>query len=45
MYNINSVMRSDVLFVGWNLTAFIVAVLGAVVLLAVLNVLFGRRGT
>ena len=33
------------LFVSWNLTAFIVAVLGAVVLLAVLNLLFGRRNT
>ena len=31
--------------VGWNWTAFIVAVLGAVLLLAVLNVLFGHRGT
>jgi uncharacterized membrane protein YeaQ/YmgE (transglycosylase-associated protein family) len=31
------------LFVSWNLTAFIVAVLGAVVLLAVLNLILRRR--
>ena len=31
------------LFVSWNWTAFIVAVLGAVVLLAVLNLILGRR--
>ena len=31
------------LVVGWNWTAFIVAVLGAVVLLALLNLVFGRR--
>jgi uncharacterized membrane protein YeaQ/YmgE (transglycosylase-associated protein family) len=31
------------LVVGWNWTAFIVAVLGAVVLLALINLVFGRR--
>ena len=41
---IYSLITGHTLFVGWNLTAFIVAVLGAVLLLAVLNVLFGRRG-
>ena len=40
-----SSITGHVLVIGWNLTAFIVAVLGAVVLLAVLNLLFGRRGT
>ena len=40
-----SLITGHKLFVSWNLTAFIVAVLGAVVLLAVLNLLFGRRNT
>jgi len=31
------------LTVGWNLTAFIVSVIGAVVLLALINLVFGRR--
>lgn len=38
-----SLITGHPLVVGWNLTAFIVAVLGAVVLLALLNLLFGRR--
>jgi uncharacterized membrane protein YeaQ/YmgE (transglycosylase-associated protein family) len=29
--------------IGWNWTAFIVAVIGAVILLAVVNLVFGRR--
>jgi uncharacterized membrane protein YeaQ/YmgE (transglycosylase-associated protein family) len=41
---IYSLFTGHSLFVSWNLTAFIVAVLGAVVLLAVLNLIFGRRG-
>ncbi len=40
---IYSLITGHPLIVGWNLTAFIVAVLGAVILLAVLNLLFGRR--
>ena len=40
---IYSLITGHKLFVSWNLTAFIVAVLGAVVLLAVLNLIFGRR--
>ncbi len=40
---IYSLITGHTLFVSWNLTAFIVAVLGAVVLLVVLNLLFGRR--
>lgn len=38
-----SLITGHVLIVGWNWTAFIVAVLGAVVLLMLLNLLFGRR--
>jgi uncharacterized membrane protein YeaQ/YmgE (transglycosylase-associated protein family) len=38
-----SLITGHKLFVSWNLTAFIVAVLGAVVLLAVLNLILGRR--
>lgn len=38
-----SLLTGHPLVVGWNLTAFIVAVLGAVVLLALLNLVFGRR--
>ena len=38
-----SLLTGHPLVVGWNWTAFIVAVLGAVVLLALLNLLFGRR--
>ena len=38
-----SLITGHKLFVSWNLTAFIVAVLGAVVLLAVFNQIFGRR--
>jgi uncharacterized membrane protein YeaQ/YmgE (transglycosylase-associated protein family) len=40
---IYSLITGHPLIVSWNLTAFIVAVLGAVILLAVLNLLFGRR--
>ena len=40
---IYSLITGHTLFVSWNLTAFIVAVLGAVLLLAVLNLFFGRR--
>lgn len=40
---IYSLITGHTLVIGWNLTAFIVAVLGAVVLLAVLNLFFGRR--
>jgi uncharacterized membrane protein YeaQ/YmgE (transglycosylase-associated protein family) len=40
---IYSLITGHRLFVSWNLTAFIVAVLGAVVLLAVFNLIFGRR--
>jgi uncharacterized membrane protein YeaQ/YmgE (transglycosylase-associated protein family) len=32
------------LVVGWNWTAFIVAVIGAVVLLGIINLVFGRGG-
>jgi len=38
-----SLITGHKLIVGWNWTAFIVAVLGAVVLLAVLNLILGRR--
>ena len=38
-----SLITGHTLVVGWNWTAFIVAVLGAILLLAVLNLLFGRR--
>ena len=38
-----SLITGHTLFVSWNLTAFIVAVLGAVVLLAVLNLILRRR--
>jgi uncharacterized membrane protein YeaQ/YmgE (transglycosylase-associated protein family) len=38
-----SLITGHALIVGWNWTAFIVAVLGAVALLAVLNLFFGRR--
>jgi uncharacterized membrane protein YeaQ/YmgE (transglycosylase-associated protein family) len=40
---IYSLITGHPLIVGWNWTAFIVAVLGAVLLLALLNLLFGRR--
>jgi uncharacterized membrane protein YeaQ/YmgE (transglycosylase-associated protein family) len=40
---IYSLITGHPLIVGWNWTAFIVAVLGAVILLALLNLLFGRR--
>jgi uncharacterized membrane protein YeaQ/YmgE (transglycosylase-associated protein family) len=40
---IYSLITGHRLFVSWNLTAFIVAVLGAVVLLAVFSLIFGRR--
>jgi uncharacterized membrane protein YeaQ/YmgE (transglycosylase-associated protein family) len=40
---IYSLITGHALVVGWNLTAFIVAVLGAIILLAVLNLFFGRR--
>jgi uncharacterized membrane protein YeaQ/YmgE (transglycosylase-associated protein family) len=38
-----SLITGHVLVIGWNWTAFIVAVLGATALLAVLNMIFGRR--
>lgn len=38
-----SLFTGHPLVVGWNLTAFIVAVIGAVVLLGLLNLIFGRR--
>ena len=38
-----SLITHHPLVVGWNWTAFIVAVLGAIALLAVLNLFFGRR--
>jgi uncharacterized membrane protein YeaQ/YmgE (transglycosylase-associated protein family) len=40
---IYSLITGHKLVVSWNLTAFIVAVLGAVVLLAVLSLFFRRR--
>src|SRR5215831_10996437 len=40
---IYSLITGHPLIVGWNWTAFIVSVLGAVILLALLNLLFGRR--
>jgi uncharacterized membrane protein YeaQ/YmgE (transglycosylase-associated protein family) len=40
---IYSLITGHALTIGWNWTAFIVAVLGAVLLLGVLNLLFGRR--
>jgi uncharacterized membrane protein YeaQ/YmgE (transglycosylase-associated protein family) len=40
-----SAFYSRFLPVGWNWTAFLVAVLGAIALLAVLNLLFGSRRT
>ncbi|HEX9131474.1 MAG TPA: GlsB/YeaQ/YmgE family stress response membrane protein [Ktedonobacteraceae bacterium] len=40
---IYSLITGHPLTVGWNWTAFIVAVLGAVVLLAVLSLFFRRR--
>jgi uncharacterized membrane protein YeaQ/YmgE (transglycosylase-associated protein family) len=40
---IYSLITGHPLIVGWNWTAFIVAVIGAVILLAVLNLFFGRR--
>lgn len=38
-----SLITGKTLLIGWNWTAFIVAVLGAIILLAILNLLFGRR--
>ena len=38
-----SLITGRSLVVGWNWTAFIVAILGAVVLLALINLVFGRR--
>jgi uncharacterized membrane protein YeaQ/YmgE (transglycosylase-associated protein family) len=40
---IYSLITGHALLIGWNWTAFIVAVLGATLLLAVLNMLFGHR--
>ena len=40
---IYSLITGHALVIGWNWTAFIVAVLGAIVFLAVLNLLFGSR--
>lgn len=40
---IYSAITGHPILISWNWTAFIVAVLGAVVLLALLNLLFGRR--
>jgi uncharacterized membrane protein YeaQ/YmgE (transglycosylase-associated protein family) len=39
-----SLITGHPLMVGWNWTAFLVAVLGAIALLMVLNLLFGRGG-
>ena len=39
---IYSLITGHTLVVGWNWTAFIVAVLGAIVFLAILNLFFGR---
>ena len=38
-----TLITGHTLMVGWNLTAFIVSVIGAVVLLALINLVFGRR--
>ena len=38
-----TLITGHTLTVGWNLTAFIVSVIGAVVLLALINLVFGRR--
>ena len=38
---IYSLVTGHALYVGWNWTAFIVAVLGAIILLAVINLLTG----
>jgi len=38
-----SLITGRAILIGWNWTAFIVAVLGAIILLAILNLLFGRR--
>jgi uncharacterized membrane protein YeaQ/YmgE (transglycosylase-associated protein family) len=38
-----TLITGHTLRVGWNLTAFIVSVIGAVVLLALINLVFGRR--
>jgi uncharacterized membrane protein YeaQ/YmgE (transglycosylase-associated protein family) len=40
---IYSLITGHMLVIGWNWTAFIVAVLGAILLLAILNLLFGGR--
>ena len=40
---IYSLLTGHTLVVGWNWTAFIVAVLGGIVLLAILNLFTGRR--
>ena len=40
---IYSLITGHALVVGWSWTAFIVAVLGAVVFLALLNLIFGHR--
>ncbi|MGI9059522.1 MAG: GlsB/YeaQ/YmgE family stress response membrane protein [Ktedonobacteraceae bacterium] len=40
---IYSLITGQPLVIGWNWTAFIVAVLGAIVFLAVLNLFFGHR--
>jgi uncharacterized membrane protein YeaQ/YmgE (transglycosylase-associated protein family) len=42
---IYSLITGHALVIGWNWTAFLVAVLGAIVLLAVLNLFFGSRRT
>jgi uncharacterized membrane protein YeaQ/YmgE (transglycosylase-associated protein family) len=38
-----SLITGHALVIEWDWTAFIVAVLGAIALLAILNLLFGRR--
>ena len=40
---IYSLVTGHALVVGWTWTAFLVSVLGAIVFLAILNLLFGRR--
>ena len=42
---IYSLITGHTLVIGWNWTAFLVAVLGAIALLAVLNLFFGSRRT
>jgi uncharacterized membrane protein YeaQ/YmgE (transglycosylase-associated protein family) len=38
-----SLLTGHAAFIGWNITSFIIAVIGAVILLGLVNLLFGRR--